>query len=69
MNKARYWETPDELTTIAVCSEGCIHLRVSRAVIKLTREEFFALTKLATTATRERQLAELPLAQPSMTGH
>ena len=53
MQNARHWETPDELMTISVCSEGCVHLRVGRAIIKLMPEEFFALAKLTETATRE----------------
>jgi len=53
MSTARTWETPDELSTISVCAEGCFHLRVGRAIIKLTREEFFALTNLANTAARD----------------
>jgi hypothetical protein len=69
MNHPQHWETADELTTISVCSEGCIHLRVGRAVIKLLPEEFFALAKLANRAAQELQLADLSLAQSSLTGH
>lgn len=53
MQNPRSWETPDELLTISVCSEGCVHLRVGRAVIKLVPEEFLALAKLTETAARE----------------
>jgi hypothetical protein len=53
MQTPRYWETPDELMTISVCSEGCVHLRVGRAIIKLVPEEFLALAKLTETAARE----------------
>lgn len=53
MTTARFWETPDELITISVCAEGCFHLRVGRAIIKLTHEEFLAMTNLATTAARD----------------
>ncbi len=59
MSSARFWETPDEQMTISVCSEGCFHLRVGRAIIKLTREEFLALTTLANTATRDLLFSEL----------
>jgi hypothetical protein len=53
MNNARSWETSDELITISVCAEGCFHLRVGRAIVKLTREEFFAVANLANTAARD----------------
>lgn len=71
MQNPRYWETPDELMTISVCSEGCVHLRVGRAIIKLVPEEFFALAKLTETAAREIRtpacaLTSLP---HSTTGH
>jgi hypothetical protein len=69
MNHPQHWETADELTTISVCSEGCIHLRVGRAVITLLPEEFFAVAKLANRAAQELQLADLSLAQSSLTGH
>lgn len=69
MNSPQHWETSDELTTISVCSEGCIHLRVGRAIIKLLPEEFFALAKLANTAIREMQFRELPVGQRPGTGH
>ncbi len=69
MSSTRYWETPDELLTISVCSEGCIHLRVGRAVIKLMPKEFFALAELTSTAAQEMQFPELPLVQRPVTGH
>jgi hypothetical protein len=69
MTGIQHWKTSDELTTISACSEGCIHLRVGRAIIKLLPEEFFALTKLANTALREMQLRNLPVGQRSGTGH
>jgi hypothetical protein len=53
MNGTRYWETTDGLMTISVCSEGCIHLTIGRAVVKMTREEFFSLANLANKAARE----------------
>lgn len=53
MSSARFWETPDEQMTISICSEGCLHLRVGRVIVKLTREEFFAITNLANTAVRD----------------
>jgi len=59
MKQTRYWETSDELMTISVCSEGCLHLRIGRMIIKLTQTEFFALTKLANTATHDLQFSEL----------
>lgn len=67
MSSARFWETPDEQMTISICSEGCLHLRVGRAIIKLTREEFLALTNLANTATRD--LLFSGLTAPMDSGH
>ncbi len=56
MSETRFWETPDELTTISLCAAGCVHLRVGRAVIKLTQEEFFALATLTNQAAQEMRL-------------
>lgn len=69
MSHTHYWETADELMTISLCSEGCVHLRVGRAVVKMTREEFVALTKLADKAAREMQFPESVLGQRPVTGH
>jgi hypothetical protein len=69
MNNARHWETPDELMTISVCSEGCVHLRVGRAIIKLVPEEFFALAKLTDTAAREMHGPDCPFMHRPLTGH
>lgn len=69
MHDARYWETADELATISLCSEGCVHLRVGRAVIKLTREEFLAIARLTGQAAREMQCPGLPQAPETLTGH
>jgi hypothetical protein len=67
MQDVRFWETPDQLMTISVCTEGCIHVRVGRAVIKMTSDEFLALATLATRATRELSApVSLPQAE---TGH
>lgn len=60
MHDAQYWETPDQLMTLSRCSQGCIHLRVGRAIIKLTQDEFFSLAKLADRAARELSLPKLP---------
>lgn len=59
MPQARYWETSDELMTVSVCSEGCMHLRIGRTIIKLTQHEFFALIKLVNIAARDLQFSEL----------
>jgi hypothetical protein len=53
MSSARSWETSDEQMTISVCAEGCLHVRIGRVLIKLTLEEFLALTNLAGTAARD----------------
>jgi hypothetical protein len=69
MHDVRYWETADELTTISLCSEGCVHLRIGRAIIKLTREEFLSLSRLTDKAAREMQVPRLSQAPGSLTGH
>jgi hypothetical protein len=69
MPQARYWETSDELMTVSVCSEGCLHLRIGRTIIKLTQNEFFALTKLANTATHDMQFSELAVSSRAQNGH
>jgi hypothetical protein len=69
MHDARYWETADELATISLCPEGCVHLRVGRAIIKMTREEFLSLRRLTDKAAREMQFPEAVLAQQRDTGH
>ena len=69
MHDSRYWETADELTTISLCPEGCIHLRIGRAIIKLTREEFFLLSQLTDKAAREMHFPGLPQAPGAVTGH
>jgi len=58
MSNTRFWETPDELTTISICQEGCVHLRVGRAVIKMTGREFLALAKLADNVARDIHVPE-----------
>ena len=69
MNNIRGWETSDELMTVSMCGEGCLHLRIGRTIIKLTRDEFFSLTKLTNTVTHDIQRPDLALAQCSTTGH
>jgi hypothetical protein len=67
MHGTHFWETQDQLITISLCSEGCIHLRVGRAVIKMKQEEFFSLAKLTDKAAREMHLPGL-IHQP-ISGH
>lgn len=69
MHDVRYGETADELATISLCSEGCVHLRVGRAIIKLTREEFLAISRLADKAAHEMQFPKLTQAPGDLTGH
>ncbi len=70
MNHIRGWETSDELMTVSICSEGCMHLRIGRTIIKLmTVEEFFALTKLTNTVSHDMQCPEFGLAHCATTGH
>jgi hypothetical protein len=69
MNKVRLWETPDEMMTLSLCPEGCVHLRVGRAIIKMNQEEFFSLAKLTDKAARELRYPDPAPARPSETGH
>lgn len=69
MNQIRGWETSDELMTVSICAEGCLHLRIGRMIIKLTPDEFFTLTKLTNTVMQDIQRSDLALAQGSATGH
>jgi hypothetical protein len=69
MNHIRGWETSDELMTVSICAEDCLHLRIGRTIIKLTPDEFFILTKLANTVMQDIQRPDLTLAQGSTTGH
>jgi hypothetical protein len=69
MNKERLWRIKDDMITISQCSEGCIHLMVGRAVIKMTQEEFLALAKLTDAAIGEISFLE-PVSMPmSEFGH
>ena len=45
MNKPGFWQSRDQQISISQCSEGCIHLVVGRAIIKMTQEEFFTLER------------------------
>ncbi len=67
MNNPRFWETTNDQITISLCPEGCIHLMVGRAIIKMTQEEFFSLAKLTNKAAREIQFPG-PI-QTSVPGH
>lgn len=67
MNESHVWQTPKKNICISLCSEGCLHVMVGRAIIKMTPEEFFALQALAAKATRDMQHPQL--ATPAETGH
>ena len=69
MNQIRGWETSDELMTVSICSEGCMHLRIGRTIVKLTMDEFRALTKLTNTVTQDMQRPEFGLAHGATIGH
>ena len=69
MNHIRGWETSDELMTVSICSEGCMHLRIGRTIVKLTIDEFRSLTKLTNTVTHDMQHSEFGLAYGTTTGH
>lgn len=69
MRGIQYWESPDELMTISLCSEGCVHLRIGRTIVKLTREEFFALADLSSRAGREMRASAGILPHHPLNGH
>lgn len=50
VNRTGFWHTGDRQIGISHCPEGCIHLVVGRASVKMTREEFLVLAKLTDTA-------------------
>ncbi len=37
MNRTGFWHTRDSQINISQCPEGCMHLVVGRAIIKMTR--------------------------------
>ena len=43
MYDTHLWQTTDKRITVSLCSEGCLHVMVGRAIIKMTPEEFFSL--------------------------
>lgn len=69
MNKPGFWQSRDQQISISQCSEGCIHLVVGRAIIKMTQEEFFVLAKLTDTANQEIAFPDPALRSVSEVGH
>ena len=69
MNKPGFWQSRDQQISISQCSEGCIHLVVGRAIIKMTQEEFFVLAKLTDTANQEIAFPDPTLRPVSEVGH
>ena len=53
MYDTHHWQTPDKTISVSLCSEGCLHVMVGRAVIKMTPEEFFALHAVANKAAQD----------------
>ena len=45
MYDSQVWQTPNKNISISLCSEGCLHVVVGRAIIKMTPDEFFTLCK------------------------
>jgi len=69
MNKPGFWQSRDQQISISQCSEGCIHLVVGRAIIKMTQEEFFVLAKLTDTANQEIAFPDPASGSVSEVGH
>ena len=69
MNKPGFWQSRDQQISISQCSEGCIHLVVGRAIIKMTQEEFFTLAKLTDTANQEIAFPDPASGPVSEVGH
>lgn len=69
MNKPGFWQSRDQQISISQCSEGCIHLVVGRAIIKMTQEEFFVLAKLTDTANQEIAFPDPAPGSVSEVGH
>ncbi len=67
MYDTHLWQTPDKRISVSLCSEGCLHVMVGRAIIKMTPEEFFALQAVATQAAQD--LRKPPVTQHDSVGH
>ena len=67
MYDTHLWQTPDKRISVSLCSEGCLHVMVGRAVIKMTPEEFFALQAVAAKAAQD--LRNPPVTQHDSIGH
>ena len=61
------WQTSDKRISISLCSEGCLHVMVGRAIIKMTPEEFLALQAVVAKAAQD--LRNSPVPQQGSVGH
>lgn len=59
MYDSQVWQTPNKNISISLCSEGCLHVVVGRAIIKMTPDEFFALQALTSKAARDMRHPQL----------
>lgn len=59
MYDSQIWQTPNKNISISLCSEGCLHVVVGRAIIKMTPDEFFALQALTSKAARDMRHPQL----------
>ena len=64
MYDSHVWQAPNKNISISLCSEGCLHVVVGRAIVKMTPDEFFALTARAA-----RDLQRPQLVSPTEAGH
>ncbi len=67
MYDTHLWQTPDKRITVSLCSEGCLHVMVGRAIVKMTPEEFFALQAVVAKAAKD--LRNPPVPQQGTIGH
>lgn len=67
MYDTHLWQTPDKRITVSLCSEGCLHVMVGRAIIKMTPEEFFSLQAVVAKAAQD--LRNSPVPQQDSVGH
>ncbi len=67
MYDTRLWQTPDKRISVSSCSEGCLHVMVGRAIIRMTPEEFFALQAVVAKAAQDLRNSLVP--QQDSRGH
>ncbi len=67
MYDTHLWQSKDQKISVSLCSEGCLHVMVGRAVIKMTPDEFFSLQNVAYLAAAD--LRRPPAQDHGIEGH